>query len=64
MACPVWAGILSFGLVSLPVGLYSTTGGHTMCPPPRRGTSDRIRNRRLNEHTALVVGAGSIHGLT
>ncbi|MGW0752584.1 Ku protein [Streptomyces sp. NPDC002587] len=51
-ARPVWAGSLSFGLVSLPVGLYTATDSHTIhFHQLQRGTSDRIRNRRLNERT-------------
>ncbi|WP_455908366.1 Ku protein [Streptomyces goshikiensis] len=52
MARPVWAGNLSFGLVSLPVGLYTATDSHTIhFHQLQRGTSDRIRNRRVNERT-------------
>lgn len=53
---PVWAGNLSFGLVSLPVGLYTATGSHTIhFHQLQRGTSDRIRNRRVNERTGKEV---------
>ncbi|MFG2668488.1 Ku protein [Streptomyces sp. NPDC048387] len=56
MARPVWAGNLSFGLVSLPVGLYTATGSHTIhFHQLQRGTSDRIRNRRVNERTGDEV---------
>ncbi|MEU4730416.1 Ku protein [Streptomyces sp. NPDC023588] len=52
MARPVWAGNLSFGLVSLPVGLYTATDSHTIhFHQLQRGTSDRIRNKRVNERT-------------
>ncbi|MFD3937797.1 Ku protein [Streptomyces sp. NPDC058611] len=52
MARPVWAGNLSFGLVSLPVGLYTATDSHTIhFHQLQRGTADRIRNRRVNERT-------------
>ncbi|MFE2931923.1 Ku protein [Streptomyces sp. NPDC059278] len=30
MAGPVWKGIVSFGLVSLPVALYTATDSHTI----------------------------------
>ncbi|MBT2405243.1 MULTISPECIES: Rho termination factor N-terminal domain-containing protein [unclassified Streptomyces] len=30
MARPVWAGVLTFGLVSLPVGMYTATDSHTI----------------------------------
>ncbi|MCY0929031.1 Ku protein [Streptomyces sp. H27-H1] len=56
MARPVWAGALSFGLVSLPVGLYTATDSHTIhFHQLQRGTSDRIRNRRVNERTGDEV---------
>ncbi|MFD3719882.1 Ku protein [Streptomyces sp. NPDC058674] len=56
MARPVWAGNLAFGLVSLPVGLYTATDSHTIhFHQLQRGTSDRIRNRRVNERTGDEV---------
>ncbi|MFI1652105.1 Ku protein [Streptomyces avidinii] len=61
MARPVWAGNLSFGLVSLPVGLYTATDSHTIhFHQLQRGTSDRIRNRRVNERTGKEVDLGDI----
>ncbi|MEU6214314.1 Ku protein [Streptomyces sp. NPDC047023] len=56
MARPVWAGNLSFGLVSLPVSLHTATDSHTIhFHQLQRGTSDRIRNRRVNERTGDEV---------
>ncbi|MGW0391271.1 non-homologous end joining protein Ku [Streptomyces sp. NPDC003042] len=56
MARPVWAGVLSFGLVSLPVGLYTATDSHTIhFHQLQRGTADRIRNKRVNERTGEEV---------
>ncbi|MFB6999284.1 Ku protein [Streptomyces virginiae] len=56
MARPVWTGVLSFGLVSLPVSLYTATDSHTIhFHQLQRGTSDRIRNRRVNERTGKEV---------
>ncbi|WP_331743256.1 Ku protein (plasmid) [Streptomyces sp. NBC_00868] len=61
MARPVWAGVLSFGLVSLPVGLYTATDSHTIhFHQLQRGTADRIRNRRVNERTGKEVDLGDI----
>ncbi|MGW7138083.1 non-homologous end joining protein Ku [Streptomyces xanthophaeus] len=61
MARPVWAGVLSFGLVSLPVGMYTATDSHTIhFHQLQRGTSDRIRNRRVNERTGEEIGLGGI----
>ncbi|MFF8846409.1 Ku protein [Streptomyces sp. NPDC015127] len=56
MARPVWSGVLSFGLVSVPVGLYTATDSHAIhFHQLQRGTSDRIRNRRVNERTGEEV---------
>lgn len=56
MARPVWSGNLTFGLVSLPVGLYAATDSHTIhFHQLQRGTADRIRNRRVNERTGDEV---------
>ncbi|MFI8825096.1 Ku protein [Streptomyces sp. NPDC053431] len=52
----MWTGVLSFGLVSVPVGLYTATSPHTLrFHQLQRGTSDRIRNRRVNERTGEEV---------
>ncbi|MFF2655608.1 Ku protein [Streptomyces sp. NPDC058045] len=56
MARPVWSGALTFGLVTLPVGLYTATDSHTIrFHQLQRGTSDRVRNRRVNERTGEEV---------
>ncbi|WP_329123465.1 Ku protein [Streptomyces sp. NBC_01353] len=56
MARPVWSGVLSFGLVSIPVGLYTATDSHTLhFHQLERGTADRIRNRRVNQRTGEEV---------
>lgn len=56
MARPLWTGVLTFGLVALPVGLYSATEGHSMrFHQLQRGTADRVRNRRVNERTGKQV---------
>ncbi|AJE87065.1 secreted protein [Streptomyces albus] len=61
MARPVWTGTLSFGLVSVPVQLYGATRGHSLrFHQLQRGTSDRIRNRRVNECTGEEVPADDI----
>ncbi|MFF8775451.1 Ku protein, partial [Kitasatospora sp. NPDC015120] len=52
MARPVWTGVLSFGLVSVPVALYTATSSHDVrFHQLQRGTSDRVRNKRVNERT-------------
>ncbi|GGU97108.1 non-homologous end joining protein Ku [Streptomyces filipinensis] len=56
MARPIWTGVLTFGLVTLPVGLYTATEDHTVhFHQLQRGTSDRIRNKRVNERTGKEV---------
>jgi DNA end-binding protein Ku len=61
MARAIWTGVVTFGLVSVPVGLYSATKDHTVhFHQLQRGTADRIRNRRVNERTGDEVGTGDI----
>lgn len=56
MARAVWSGALSFGLVALPVQLFTATESHTIrFNQLQRGTSDRVRNRRVNERTGEEV---------
>ncbi|MFI5972408.1 Ku protein [Streptomyces sp. NPDC051452] len=57
MARPIWTGVLTFGLVTLPVGLYTATEDHTVhFHQLQRGTSDRVRSKRVNERTGKEVG--------
>lgn len=56
MARPVWTGVLTFGLVALPVALYTAVEDHAVrFHQLERGTSDRVRNRRVNERTGKEV---------
>ncbi|MFJ8821097.1 Ku protein [Streptomyces sp. NPDC102467] len=56
MARPVWSGTLTFGLVSLPVQMFTATDSHTVrFHQLQRGTSDRVRNKRVNERTGEEV---------
>ncbi len=56
MARAIWTGAISFGLVSIPVGLFSATEDHTVhFHQFERGTSDRIRYQRVNERTGKEV---------
>ncbi|WP_197319388.1 Ku protein [Saccharomonospora sp. NB11] len=56
MARAIWNGALNFGLVTVPVELYSATQDHTIhFRQFQRGTSDRIRYRRVNERTGEEV---------
>ena len=56
MARAIWTGSIAFGLVSIPVGVYSATDDHTIhFHQFQRGTSDRVRNKRVNERTGREV---------
>ena len=56
MARPIWTGVISFGLVSVPVALYSATHEHEVSFHQfEKGTSDRIRYHRVNERTGEEV---------
>jgi DNA end-binding protein Ku len=56
MARTIWTGALSFGLVNVPVGLYSATQDKSVrFNQFQAGTSDRVRNKRVNERTGDEV---------
>ncbi len=56
MARPIWTGAITFGLVSVPVAMYSATHEHEVSFHQfERDTSDRIRYRRVNERTGKEV---------
>jgi DNA end-binding protein Ku len=56
MARTIWTGALSFGLVNVPVGLYSATQDKSVrFNQFQAGTSDRVRNKRVNERTGEEV---------
>jgi DNA end-binding protein Ku len=61
MARATWTGALTFGLVTVPVSIFSATESHTT--PFRqiqRGTADRVRIRRTNERTGDEVAFNDI----
>ena len=61
MARKIWTGSINFGLVTIPVGLYSATEDHTISFHQYvRGSSDRVRYRRVNERTGKEVGYDDI----
>jgi DNA end-binding protein Ku len=61
MARTIWKGSLSFGLVNVPVGVYPATQDKSIhFNQFERGTSDRIRYKKVNERTGEEVGAGDI----
>lgn len=56
MARSIWTGSISFGLVNIPVGLYSAVEEKTIrFHQLEQGTSDRIRYKRVNESTGNEV---------
>lgn len=56
MARAIWSGVLTFGLVSVPVQLYSATEAHgPVFHQFEKGTADRIRYQRVNERTSDEV---------
>ncbi|WP_328886124.1 non-homologous end joining protein Ku [Streptomyces sp. NBC_00316] len=61
MARAIWTGVITFGLVSVPVSLYTAVGTHTVhFHQLQRGSADRVRNRRVNERTGKEVPAEDI----
>ena len=61
MARKIWTGSINFGLVTIPVGLYSATEDHTIqFHQYQRGTTDRVRYRRINERTGDEVEYGDV----
>ncbi|MGO9965067.1 MAG: Ku protein [Acidimicrobiales bacterium] len=61
MAKAIWTGSLSFGLVNVPVGLYSATEDRSIhFNQFRAGTSERIRNKRVGEQTGEEVAYSDI----
>src|SRR3954451_16891789 len=56
MARAIWTGSVSFGLVNVPVGLFSATEDHDVhFHQFQKGTSSRVRNQRVNEDTGDEV---------
>ena len=56
MARAIWTGSVAFGLVNVPVTLYSATEDKTIHYNQfQAGTSDRIRYKRVNERTGREV---------
>lgn len=57
----IWSGSVSFGLVNIPVGMYSATEDHAVrFHQFEAGTSDRIRYSRVNEQTGKEVEFSNI----
>ncbi|MFG1991946.1 Ku protein [Actinoplanes sp. NPDC048988] len=61
MARPIWTGAITFGLVSVPVAMYSATHEHEVgFHQFEKGTGDRIRYKRVNERTGKEVDYDNI----
>ncbi len=61
MSRPIWTGSVAFGLVSVPVSLYTATEDKTVhFNQFQAGTSDRIRYKRVNERTGREVDLADI----
>jgi DNA end-binding protein Ku len=61
MARAIWTGVITFGLVTVPVGLFTATEDHTVhFHQLQRGTADRVRNKRVNERTGEDVDTKDI----
>lgn len=57
----IWTGSINFGLVTIPVGLYAATEDHTISfHQYQRGTTDRVRYKRVNESTGDEIGFNDI----
>ncbi len=57
----IWKGALNFGLVNVPVGVYTATQDKAIhFNQFEEGTSDRIRYKKVNERTGEEVPAGRI----
>jgi DNA end-binding protein Ku len=61
MARSTWSGFLSFGLVSVPVGLYSATSDQTIhFNQLRKNTSHRVRYKKVDEVTGEELSTEDI----
>jgi DNA end-binding protein Ku len=61
MARTIWKGSLSFGLVNVPVGVYPATQDKSIhFNQFEKGTSDRIRYKKVNERTGEEVESNDI----
>jgi DNA end-binding protein Ku len=61
MARTIWKGSLSFGLVNVPVGVYPATQDKSIhFNQFEKGTTDRIRYKKVNERTGNEVESADI----
>src|ERR1700752_2198964 len=61
MARAMWTGYLSFGLVNIPVGLFTATADQTVhFNQLHKGTSNRVRYKKVDEATGEELTADDI----
>lgn len=61
MARATWSGFLSFGLVSIPVGLFTATSDQTVhFNQLHKGTSNRVRYKKVDEATGQELSSEDI----
>src|SRR5471032_1539088 len=61
MARAMWTGYLSFGLVNVPVGLYTATRDQTVhFNQLHKGTSNRVRYKKVDEETGEELSTDDI----
>ncbi len=61
MARAIWSGVLSFGLVSIPVRLYAAAEPHQPSFHQfEKGTTDRVRYQRVNERAGHEVDYSNV----
>ncbi|MGH9045147.1 MAG: Ku protein [Acidimicrobiales bacterium] len=61
MSRAIWSGSLSFGLVNVPVGLFSATEDKSIhFNQFESGTNDRVRYKKVNERTGREVDSSKI----
>lgn len=61
MARATWSGFLSFGLVSVPVGLFTATADQTIhFNQLHKGTSNRVRYKKVDEDTGEELSTEDI----
>jgi len=61
MARATWSGFLSFGLVSVPVGLFTATTDQTIhFNQLHKGTSNRVRYKKVDEETGEELSSEDI----
>lgn len=61
MARSTWSGYLSFGLVSIPVGLFTATSDQTVhFNQLHKGTSNRVRYKKIDEATGEELSTDDI----